>query len=117
MTMTLSLYMDVHVPLAITEGLRRRGIDVLTSQDDETTEDDDGFLLERATGLGRVLLTQDQDLLAIAAIWQETEKPFVGILYASQQGASLGRLVTDIELLATCCLPGELSNRVTYLPL
>ena len=27
---------------------------------------------------------------------------FVGILYAHQQGASLGRLVDDIELLATC---------------
>ena len=47
--MALSVYMDVHVPLAITEGLRRRGINVLTSQEDETTEEDDEFLLERAT--------------------------------------------------------------------
>ena len=52
MTMPFAVYMDVHVPLAITEGLRRRGIDVLTSQEDETTEEDDEFLLERATALG-----------------------------------------------------------------
>jgi hypothetical protein len=32
--MPLSIYMDVHIPLAITEGLRRRKIDVLTSQED-----------------------------------------------------------------------------------
>ena len=37
----------------------------------------------------------------------------MGILYAHQRGASLGRLVTDIELLAACCVPDELSNRVT----
>jgi hypothetical protein len=32
--MPLPVYMDVHVPAAITAGLRRRGIDVLTSQED-----------------------------------------------------------------------------------
>jgi hypothetical protein len=45
------------------------------------------------------------------------ERPFQGILYAHQQGASLGRLVEDIELLATCGGPEELANRVTYVPL
>ncbi len=29
--------MDVHVPYAITDGLRLREVDVLTSQDDNTT--------------------------------------------------------------------------------
>jgi hypothetical protein len=33
--------MDVHIPSAITEGLRRRGINVLTSQDDGTRESDE----------------------------------------------------------------------------
>jgi predicted nuclease of predicted toxin-antitoxin system len=60
--MSLAVYMDVHIPLAITDGLRRRGIDVLTSQEYETTELDDEFLLARASELGRLLFTQDQDL-------------------------------------------------------
>jgi hypothetical protein len=77
----------------------------------------DEDLLARATQLGRLFFTQDQGLLELAAIWQGSGAPFVGILYAHQQGASLGRLVTDIELLATCCVLEELSNRVTYLPL
>ena len=115
--MPLSIYVDVHVPLAITEGLRRRRIDVLTSQEDSTTEEDDESLLARSTGLGRLFFTQDQDLLGIAAKWQGSGRPFVGILYAHQQASSLGRLVADIELLATCCVVEELSNRVTYLPL
>ena len=50
--MALSYYMDVHVPIAITEGLRRRGIDVLTSQEDGTREVDDETLLERASESG-----------------------------------------------------------------
>jgi hypothetical protein len=50
--------MDVHVPSAITEGLRRRGIDVLTSQDDGTREADDEVLLSRATNFDRLLFTQ-----------------------------------------------------------
>lgn len=37
--------MDVNVPAAITSGLRRYGIDVLTSQEDGTREWDDDALL------------------------------------------------------------------------
>jgi hypothetical protein len=49
--MAHDFYMDVHVPSAITEGLRRRGIDVLTSQDDGTRQLNDEVLLVRATAL------------------------------------------------------------------
>ena len=34
--MSLALYMDVHVPAAITRGLRRRSVEVLTAQEDGT---------------------------------------------------------------------------------
>ncbi|WP_293156374.1 MULTISPECIES: hypothetical protein [unclassified Microcoleus] len=49
--MAIALYMDVHVPQAITDQLRRRGIDVLTAFDDETQELPDDRLLERVTQL------------------------------------------------------------------
>ena len=52
------LYMDHHVPSAITEGLRRRGVDVLTAADDESATLDDESLLDRATALDRVLFSQ-----------------------------------------------------------
>ena len=55
--------MDVHVPRAITEGLRRRGVDVLTSQEDGTRQMADADLLSRSTQLNRPLVTQDEDLL------------------------------------------------------
>jgi predicted nuclease of predicted toxin-antitoxin system len=61
--LSVLLYMDHHVPAAITEGVRRRGVDARTAEEDGTKRLPDPELLDRATELGRVLLTQDQDLL------------------------------------------------------
>ena len=47
----LSFYMDHHVHQSITDGLRRRGVDVLTAFEDGREEEDDETLLERATEL------------------------------------------------------------------
>jgi len=82
--MPLGLYMDVHVPAAVTEGLRLRGVDVLTSQEDGTREVDDQTLLVRATVLGRVLFSQDRDLLRLATQWQQTGQKFQGIIYSNK---------------------------------
>lgn len=115
--MAVKYYMDVHVPAAITAGLRRRGIDVLISQEDDTREVDDEVLLRRATELSRVLFSQDQDLLRIASDWQATGRPFSGVAFSSRQGLSIGRCIEDLELLAQCCRPEELNGRVIFLPL
>jgi hypothetical protein len=53
--MSVGLYMDEHVPRAITEGLRLRGVDVLTAQEDNRRRASDSELLDRATELGRIL--------------------------------------------------------------
>lgn len=58
--------MDHHVPSAVTAGLRVRGLDVLTAGEDGSAMLDDDALLERASSLGRVLFSQDEDLLVIA---------------------------------------------------
>ena len=47
----LRLSMDVHAKAAIMAGLRRRGIDVVTAQEDGGTRLEDVALLERATAL------------------------------------------------------------------
>ena len=108
--------MDVHVPAAITAGLRRRGIDVLTSQEDDTREVNDEVLLARASELSRVLFSQDQDLLRIASDWQAAGRRFSGVVFSSS-GISIGRCIEDLELLAQCCRTEELTDRVIFLPL
>ena len=78
--MPLAVYMDVHVPAGVSEGLRRKQLDVSTAQDDSAGQMSDEELLTRATALGRVLLTQDADFLEIAARWQQQGVAFRGIL-------------------------------------
>jgi predicted nuclease of predicted toxin-antitoxin system len=72
--MSVRLYMDVHVRRAVTAGLRLRGVNILTAQEDGTGELRDPDLLDRATALGRVLFTQDDDLLREAERQQQTAK-------------------------------------------
>lgn len=114
---SLALYMDVHLPRSVTDALRRRGVSVLLSQEDGTAEFPDEQLLQRASELGRVLVTQDDDLLAIAHRWQADGIPFGGVIYGHQLNVSVGRLVADLELLAACGLSEDCANQVIYLPL
>ncbi|MCI0334522.1 MAG: DUF5615 family PIN-like protein [Planctomycetes bacterium] len=102
---------------SITAGLRRRGIDVHTSQEDGSDQWPDDRLLERATVLGRVLFSQDDDMLRVAADWQRQGRSSSGVIYAHQLSAGIGTLVKDLELVLSCCTANELANRVTYLPL
>jgi predicted nuclease of predicted toxin-antitoxin system len=115
--MPLALYMDVHVPAAITAGLRRRGLDVLTSQEDGAGRWPDDRLMERATSLDRVLFSQDDDMLRLSAEWQRQRRPSSGLIYAHQLSGGIGILVQDLELVLSCCAARELANQVTYLPL
>ena len=109
--------MDVHIPYSITTQLRLRGVDVLTSQEDGTQELDDARLPDRASDLGRVLVTQDDDLLREAASRRNQARPFVGIIYARAIRVTIGQLVADLELVARASRPDEWVNGVGYLPL
>ncbi|MBI3884392.1 MAG: DUF5615 family PIN-like protein [Opitutae bacterium] len=115
--MSLTLYMDVHVRRAVTNALRLRKIDVLTAQDDTTTRLSDPELLDRAHTLGRVLFSQDDDLLAEAAARQRSGREFSGLIYAHQIHVPVGRCIDDLALLAQAEDAPALRNRVIFLPL
>jgi len=114
--MTIALYMDVHVPQAITEQLRRRGIDVLTAFDDRTQELSDDQLLIRVTKLKRVLFTQDIRFRVLAETWQTEVKHFSGLIFGHQLGGTIGQFVKDLELIAKASEPEEWVNSVEYIP-
>ncbi|MBK9940525.1 MAG: DUF5615 family PIN-like protein [Kouleothrix sp.] len=115
--MPLKLYTDHHVPRAITIGLRLRQVDVVTAYEDQAHEIADTALLDRATALGRVLFTQDDDLLAEATHRQRTGIAFGGVIYAHQQDVSIGQCVEDLEMIAAAGTEADVRNRVMYLPL
>ncbi|MEO8493480.1 MAG: DUF5615 family PIN-like protein [Planctomycetota bacterium] len=115
--MSLRLYMDHHVPSAITRGLQQRGIDVLTVGDDQTEQWDDEALLQRATELNRIVFTQDDDFLAIGRSWQHSGRDFAGIVYAQQLRVTIGQAIRDLELIAQVMSLDEMRNRIDFVPL
>ncbi|MBW3597222.1 MAG: DUF5615 family PIN-like protein [Planctomycetes bacterium] len=115
--MAVPLYMDHHIPSAITEGLQRRGIDVLTAQDDGRAAEDDDAVLERATSLGRAVFSQDEDFLVLAHNWLETGREFAGVIYAHQLKITIGQAVRDLEAIAKVLSPEEMRNRIEFIPI
>jgi hypothetical protein len=109
--------MDVHVPAAVTRGLLLRGVDVLTAQIDGTTRLEDPELLNRASAPGRVLFSQDEDLLAEATRRQRSGESFGGVIYAHQLRITIGRAIHDLEILAQAGTAEDFANRVEHLPL
>lgn len=87
--MSIAFYMDQHIPRAITSGLRMRGVGILTTQEDDTARFSDPTLLDRATELGRVLFTFDDDLLSEATQRQRLNKQFSGVIYIHLQDVRL----------------------------
>lgn len=114
--MAIRFYMDVHVPQAITEQLRRRGIDVLTALEDGSGQLPDDQLLERACFLERILFTQDIRFKALAEDWQRQGKPFGGLIFGHQLGGTIGQFVKDLALIDQASTQDEWLNTVEHLP-
>lgn len=115
--MPIPFYMDEHIPKAITLGLRLRGIDVLTAQEDGKEGKTDPELLDRACALHRVLFTFDDDLLSEAADRQRAGKPFCGVIYAHPLQVTIGKCIDDLQLVSQAGELQDMENRVEFLPL
>lgn len=115
--MSVRLYFDVHVPSATVDGLRLRGVDVVTAQEDGAAEFEDPQLLDRATELQRVLVTQDEDFLQEASRRHRAGETFFGIIYAHQLSVTIGECVNDLEIIAKGSQPEEWIGCAEHLPL
>jgi hypothetical protein len=78
---------------------------------------DDDTLLERATDLGRILVSQDDDLLREGTRRLRDSLEFSGIVYAHQLRITIGQIVEDLELIAKATTTEEWRNRIEFLPL
>jgi hypothetical protein len=114
--MSVALYMDVHVPGPVTGQLRRRGVDVLTAQEDGWDTASDEALLMRAAELGRVIFTQDVLFRVLAQDWQRNQRPFTGLLFGPQLGGTVGEYVKDLEIIALASETEDWVNKVEFLP-
>ena len=112
--MAHALYMDTCVESAITNGLRARGVDVLTTQEDGHSETPDPLVLDKAGELGRVVFTRDADFLREGVRRQRTGIRFAGVIYAHQTRVPIGRCIEVLREIAETRSEEEVVNSVTH---
>ncbi len=92
----LKAYADEHIVFAIVQALRMRGMDVVTVQDRGREGADDALLLAEALRDRRIMLTNDQDFLALASELGGRGEAFAPIFYWPQQKRSVGEIVRRV---------------------
>ena len=110
----LSGFADEHVKAAIVEGLRLRGMDVVTAQERDQRQVDDEALLAVATREGRLLLTNDADFLRIHSRWLSHQKSHAGIVFW-RQDLAVGPAVRRILQYALKSSPADAANALRFL--
>ena len=115
--MSFALYADHDLNAHIVAGLRLRGVDLITAFEDGRAEESDPNLLDRATELGRLLVTHDKGFMAEAARRHRNGEWFYGIIYAPQRRGMIGRYIEDIAIISALGEPEEFVYAVNALPM
>ena len=103
-------YTDEHVARAVVNGLRERGVDVITTPEAGLLGASDEKHLEYALTEGRVLFTQDEDFLKLHAAGFE----HAGIAY-TPQGATIGDTIRGLMLIHQVLDADEMNGHLEYL--
>jgi len=111
----MKVYCDENIESAIIEGLRRRGIEVISAKDIGDLGKSDEYHLERASKLGAVIITHDVDLLKISHHWNQEGKEHQGILYAHPLDLSVGECIRMVELVTQVLTEEEMKNHIEFL--
>lgn len=97
------LYTDADVDGPVVKALAHAAWDVLRAVDAFPEKTKDAPHFERATALGRVLVSNDRDMLEIAYRWLEQERSFRGLVWWHRnryREMSPGDFLREFEALA-----------------
>lgn len=108
---TLRRYLDENVPLAVSYGLRRHGIDAITARDAGRLGDADESHLLFALQEQRIFVTHDDDFISIAASGFQ----HAGIAYCHQEKYSIGELIQILLALCGVMVMDEMKNHIEFL--
>jgi uncharacterized protein with PIN domain len=106
----IKFYTDEHIPKAVIQGLRRRGIDILSVPESGMLEASDEEILDRALIENRIIITQDDDFLRL----HSEGKKHSGIVY-SPHGTSIGEMISGLMLIHQLLDSEEMKNHVEFL--
>jgi uncharacterized protein with PIN domain len=106
----IKFYTDEHVSKAVVRGLRQRGVDVLTVFEAGLLGASDQDHLRKAREEGRVVFTQDEDFLRLAASGAD----HAGVVYVPQQ-TPIGKIIYGLMLIYQVLESEDMEGHVEYL--
>ena len=103
MGLRFSVFTDNHVQTSVTQGLRRRGWDVVRAIDEFPEKTEDEVLFEHAAKERRVLVTNDRGIHGLGVAWLEAGRSFAGLVFWPQEdyaAMTTGDIIQAFEALA-----------------
>jgi hypothetical protein len=115
--MQIRLYVDEDaMARAVVQGLRARGVDVITVLDTGMSEDDDLAQLEYATTQGRVLYTFNVGHFSqIHSEYLAQGKSHAGIIVVYRQRYSIGEQIRRLLKMITAKSAEEMKDNIYFL--
>jgi len=107
----IRFHLDENVPIAIANGLARRGVDVSTTQQMNLCHANDREQLIFAHRARRVLVTHDSDFLRLHG----KGVPHAGIVYCPQGSRTIGQIIKSLLLIYELMSPEEMIGTVEYM--
>ena len=107
----IRFHLDEHIDPDVGLALRQQGVDVTTTVDAKLLNQPDIAHMAFIRSEKRVLVTSDADFLRFAS----TNKDHPGIVYCTNVGAPIGRIVRHLILVYEILSPEEITGRVEYL--
>ena len=111
MTAEIRFHLDECVDVAVAEGLRRRGLDVTTSQESGLRGSPDDAQLAFALQEGRVLVTHDSDFLRL----HQQGARHSGICFYPAGAISTGQLIRSLVLVHAVLTPEQMRGCLEFL--
>jgi hypothetical protein len=115
--MSIRLYCDEDSMChALVLALRKRGVDILTAHEAETTEETDEQQLGFAAGQGRTIYSFNVgDFCRLHARWLAEERSHAGIILAQQQQFAIGEQIRRLARLVGALSDEKMRNRLEFL--
>lgn len=108
--MAIRYLMDVHVQRPVTEGLRRRGVQVMTAREANLQVAPDLEILTFARRNGWVVFTNDADFLRLHAAGESHN----GIVYC-HQNTGIGEMIQGLMLIFQAMETDQMADHLEYI--
>lgn len=106
----MRFHLDEHVDRAVSEGLRRRGIDVTTTPDAGLRTSSDMAHIEYSRRTGRIIFTEDEDYLVLSKSGVE----HCGIVYCHPSTLTIGQIIEYLVLIDACMAEEDMRNHIEF---